>query len=49
MNTINDVIRVLVNASRGQLNDSVIDQCHAVIDQADAAPAAAAPQGTASA
>jgi hypothetical protein len=43
MQNIYDVLRVLVNAARVQVSDSVIGQCHEVIDKLDPGPAAAAP------
>jgi hypothetical protein len=42
METIYDVLRVLVNAARGQLKDDVIAAAHAVIDKLDPGPDAAA-------
>jgi hypothetical protein len=38
MENIYDVLRVLVNAARGQLKDDVIAAAHAVIDKLEAAP-----------
>jgi hypothetical protein len=42
MDNIYDVLRVLVNAARVQLGDSVIADCLEVIDSQDSAPAPAA-------
>jgi hypothetical protein len=38
METIYDVLRVLVNAARGQLKDDVIAAAHEVIDRLDPGP-----------